>query len=149
MTRDLPASSVGAHPAKEATEMPKVSRQSATQGGDFGPVVDRSDQLEGYTVNFTSFREDIDATPLMQGLPDDRCQCPHWGYVLKGKMTARYADRDEVFEAGDAFYTPPGHVPVQHEPGTEFVWFSPSDELRTAEAVMLKNMQAMQDGSTP
>jgi hypothetical protein len=29
------------------------------------------------------------------------------------------------------------------------VWFSPSEELHTAEAVMLKNMQAMQDGSTP
>src|SRR5215207_5568096 len=98
---------------------------------------------------FTSVLEDIDATPLLQGLPDDRCQCPHWGYVLKGKMTARYADRDEVFEAGDAFYTPPGHVPVQNEPGTEILWFSPSEELRTAEAVMLKNVQAMQDGSTP
>jgi len=46
-------------------------------------------------------------------------------------MTARYAHRDEVFEAGDAFYTPPGHVPVQNEPGTEFVSFSPSEELRT------------------
>jgi hypothetical protein len=54
-----------------------------------------------------------------------------------------------VYEAGDAFYSPPGHVPVQNEPGTEFVWFSPSEELRTAEAVMIKNMQAMQDGSTP
>src|SRR2546426_6078652 len=129
--------------------MPKVSRDSATQGGDFGPVVDRSDQLEGYSVNFTTFHEDIDATPFMKGLPDDRCQCPHWGYVIKGKMTARYADRDEVFEAGDAFYTPPGHVPVTNEPGTEFVSFSPSEELRTAEAVMMKNMQAMQDGSTP
>jgi quercetin dioxygenase-like cupin family protein len=74
---------------------------------------------------------------------------PHWGYVIKGKMTARYADRDEVFEAGDAFYTPPGHVPVTNEPGTEFVSFSPSEELRTAEAVMMKNMQAMQGGSTP
>jgi len=29
------------------------------------------------------------------------------------------------------------------------VWFSPSEELRAAEAVMLKNMQAMQDGATP
>ena len=47
--------------------MPKVSRESATQGGEFGPVVDRSDELEGYTVNFTSFREDIDATPLHEG----------------------------------------------------------------------------------
>jgi len=70
-------------------------------------------------------------------------------FVIKGKMTARYADRDEVFETGDAFYTPPGHVPVTNEPGTEFVSFSPSEELRTAEAVMMKNMQAMQDGSTP
>jgi hypothetical protein len=134
---------------KEAMEMPKVSRDSAPQRQEAGPVVDLRGELDGYTVSFTSVLEDIDATPLMKGLPDDRCPCPHWGYVLKGKMTARYADRDEVFEAGDAFYTPPGHVPVQHEPGTEFVWFSPSEELRTAEAVMMKNMQAMQDGSTP
>jgi hypothetical protein len=38
---------------------------------------------------------------------------------------------------------------VKNEPGTEFLWFSPREELRTAEAVMIKNMQAMQDGSTP
>jgi ribosomal protein L16 Arg81 hydroxylase len=38
----------------------------------------------------------------------------------------RYADRDEIFEVGDAFYTPPGHVPVKNEPGTEILWFSPS-----------------------
>src|SRR5215207_2597705 len=105
---------------KEATEMPKVSRDSATQGGEFGPVVDRSDQLAGYTVNFTSFREDLDATPLLKGLPDDRCQCPHWGDVVNGMVTFR----EEVFESGDAFYTPPGHVPVKHEPGTELVMFS-------------------------
>src|SRR2546428_3931041 len=117
MTRNVSASSVSRNQTKGATEMPKVSRDSATQGGEFGPVVDRSDQLEGYTVNFTSFREDIDATPLMRGLPDDRCQCPHWGYVVNGKLTFRYADREEIFEAGDAFYTPPGHVPVKHEPG--------------------------------
>jgi len=134
---------------KEAVEMPKVSRDSAPQRQEAGPVVDLREDLDGYTVSFTSLLEDIDATPFMKGLPDDRCQCPHWGYVLKGKQTIRYADRDEVFEAGDAFYIPPGHVPVQNEPGTEFLWFSPSDDLRTAEAVMMKNMQAMQDGSTP
>jgi hypothetical protein len=127
-------------------EMAKVSRDSATQGGEFGPVVDQSDQLEGYTVNFTSVREDIDLTPLMKGLPDDRCQCPHWGYVIKGGAAFRYADREEVFEAGDAFYTPPGHIPVKHEPGTEVVIFSPAEELRKTEAVVMKNMQAMQAG---
>jgi hypothetical protein len=109
-------------------------------------VTDRSDQIEGYTVNFTSFAEDIDATPLMKGLPDDRCQCPHWGYVVSGRMTFRYADGEEVFEAGDAFYTPPGHIPVKHEPGTEAVLFSPAEELKKTEAVMMKNMQAMQGG---
>lgn len=124
--------------------MPKVSRDSATQGGDFGPVVDRSDELEGYTVNFTSFQEDVDATPLLKGLPDDRCQCPHWGYVVSGEMTFRYADREEVFGAGDAFYAPPGHVPVRNEPGTEIVMFSPTEELRRTDAVMMKNMAAMQ-----
>jgi hypothetical protein len=123
--------------------MAKVSRDSATQGGDFGPVVDRSDQIDGYTVGFTSFREDIDATPLLKGLPDDRCQCPHWGYVFTGKLTFRYADREEVFEAGDAFYTPPGHVPVKNEPGTEIVMFSPAEELAKTDAVMMKNMQEM------
>jgi ribosomal protein L16 Arg81 hydroxylase len=91
----------------------------------------------------------MDATRFMKGLPDERCQCPHWGIRLQGQDDARYADRDEIFEAGDAFYTPPGHVPVKNEPGTEILWFSPSEELRTAEAVMMKNMQGMQGGSTP
>jgi hypothetical protein len=126
--------------------MPKVSKDSATQRGEFGPVVDLSDQLEDYTVNFTSFGEDIDATPFMKGLPDDRCQCPHWGYVVNGAMTFRYADRDEVFAAGDAFYTPPGHVQVGSQPGTEIVLFSPAEELRETDAVMMKNMQEMQTG---
>jgi hypothetical protein len=130
--------------------MPKVSSDSAPQrqeGG--GPVVDLRNDLDGYTVTFTTLVEDIDATPFMSGLPDDRCQCPHWGYAIKGKMTARYANHEEVFEAGDAFYTPPGHIPVSNEPGTEFVSFSPTEELRTAEAVMMQNMQAMQGGSMP
>jgi hypothetical protein len=69
-------------------EMPKVSRDSAPQRQEAGPVVDLGGELDGYTVSFTSLLEDIDATPLMKGLPDDRCPCPHWGYVLKGKMVA-------------------------------------------------------------
>jgi hypothetical protein len=31
--------------------MPTVSKQSATQGGEYGPVVDRAEELDGYTVN--------------------------------------------------------------------------------------------------
>jgi hypothetical protein len=124
--------------------MPKVSKQSAKRGGDWGVVAERADDAANYTINFVEFRKDIDGTPLLKGLPDDRCQCPHWGYVLKGKLTMRFADREEVYEAGDAFYAPPGHIPVKHEPGTEIVQFSPSKELQQTEAVMTKNMQAMQ-----
>jgi hypothetical protein len=124
--------------------MPKVSRESAPDAQDYGMVAEWTGQLEGYTVNFVTFREDIDATPLLKGLPDDRCQCPHWGYVLKGKMTFRFPDREEVFEAGDAYYVPPGHIPVQHEPGTETVMFSPAEQLQETEEVMARNMQAMQ-----
>ena len=124
--------------------MPKVSRDSAANRADHGAVEDRSEQLEGYTVNFVSFREDVDATPLLKGLPDDRCQCPHWGFVIKGRMTYRFGDREEVYEAGDAFYNPPGHVPISHEPGSEMVQFSPTEELRATEDAMARNMQALQ-----
>jgi len=124
--------------------MPKVSKETATRGGDFGPVIDRNDEVEGYRIAFATFRADIDATPLLKGLPDDRCQCPHWGYVIAGKVTFRFGDRDEVYEAGDAFYTPAGHIPVMHQPGSEIVMFSPEQELVKTEAVMMKNMQAMQ-----
>ena len=123
--------------------MPKVNKSSATRGSDHGPVVDRAGELSGYTVNFVEFREDIDATPLLRGLPDDRCQCPHGGSVIRGRMTMRFGDREELYETGDAFYCPPGHVPVRHEPGTQIVQFSPSEELRNTEAVMMKNMPTM------
>ncbi|MEA2700412.1 MAG: hypothetical protein QOI66_4683 [Myxococcales bacterium] len=126
--------------------MPKTSKKSATKGGDHGPVVDREDDLADYTVSFVQFRQDIDATPLMKGLPDDRCQCPHWGYVVKGRMTMRFADREEIYEAGEAYYAPPGHTPVSHQPDTEIVQFSPTGELRKTQEVMMKNMKATMGG---
>ena len=47
--------------------MPKVSRDSAPQRQEAGPVVDLRDELDGYTASFTSVLEDIDATPLLKG----------------------------------------------------------------------------------
>ena len=123
--------------------MPKVSRESAAIE-DVGVLVDRSGEVDDYTVDFLTFRQDVDATPLVKGLPGDRCQCPHWGYVVSGPLTYRVADREETFEAGDAFYLPPGHIPVGSEPGSEFVQFSPTADLRETQAVMRRNMEAMQ-----
>ena len=92
--------------------MPKVSRESAAHVEDHGVVEDRHEDIDGYTVNFLTFRTDADGTPLLKGLPGDKCIAPHWGYVLKGRMTFRFDDHEEVFEAGDAFYLPPGHIPI-------------------------------------
>ena len=126
--------------------MPKVSKDSATQGGEFGPVTDRSEELGGYTVGFTTFHVDLDQSPMLKGLPGDECQCPHWGYVLKGSFTYRAGEREEVFEQGDAFYLPPGHVGVANEPGSELLQFSPTPELKDTEAVIMANMQANKPG---
>ncbi|MFG2791029.1 hypothetical protein [Streptomyces sp. NPDC048419] len=124
--------------------MPKVSRESATGGGDYGPVLDRAEEFADQAVNFLTFRENVDHSALLKGLPDDRCQCPHWGYVFTGRLVFRYADREETYEAGDAFYAPPGHVPVHTEPGTEYLQFSPADELRRTSEVIMENFQSLQ-----
>jgi mannose-6-phosphate isomerase-like protein (cupin superfamily) len=124
--------------------MPKVSKQSAPQVEENPMVEDRNDDLAGYTANFLTIRQDADLAPMLKGLPDDRCQCPHWGYVFKGRLTLRFADHEEVFEAGDAFYIPPGHAP-KAVAGTEFLQFSPSEELHAVEAAITRNMQQMQN----
>ena len=121
--------------------MPKVSAATASRVEDMGVMEGRYEELDGYTVGFESFGESVDATPLFKGLPDDRCQSPHWGYVMRGKVTFKFADRDEVYETGDAYYAPPGHVPVV-EAGTDIVEFSPTVEYGKTMAVIEKNLAA-------
>jgi len=126
---------------EKATKMPKVSRETATQGGDYGLVVDRSQEFDDYTVDFLTFREDVDHRPLLKGLPDDRCQCPHWGVVQAGQIIFRYADHDEVYTAGDAYYGAPGHLPLLFA-RTELVEFSPTGALNETMSVIGKNLEA-------
>jgi hypothetical protein len=119
--------------------MPKMSKADAPQHEDFGVMEGHYGELDDYTVGFEHFRESADATPLFKGLPDDRCQSPHWGYVVRGRVTFRYADRDEVYETGDAYFAPPGHVPVI-DAGTEIVEFSPTGEYQKTMAVVAANL---------
>jgi len=85
--------------------------------------------------------QEIDTTPMFKGLPDDRCQCPHWGYVLKGKMRFKFTDHEEIYSMGEAYYAAPGHITVL-EPGCEYIEFSPSDEYNKTMEVTSKNMDA-------
>jgi Cupin domain len=121
--------------------MAKVSRETADTVRDHGVALDRCSTVEGYTFNFVSIREDMDLAPMLASLPGGKCACPHWGVVLEGQMTVRYGDHEETFEAGDAFYMPPGHTPAA-KAGTEFIQISPAEELAVSEAALAKAMQA-------
>jgi len=121
--------------------MAKVSKESASKVSDFGAAVDRSEEVDGYTFNFVSIRETHDLGPMLKALPGGNCSCPHWGYVVKGRLIVRYDDHEEVLEAGDAYYMPPGHAP-EAEAGTELVQISPSKEYAVVEAFFAKMQEA-------
>jgi len=70
----------------------------------------------------------VDTTPLFQGLEGNLCQCPHWGFVLRGQLTTTDAKGvKETVNANDLFYWPPGHN-VMVEADAEIVMFSPQRE---------------------
>ena len=52
---------------------------------------------------------DADRTPGVVGLPDDRCQCAHWGYIISGTMRVYGADGSRDYSAGETYYWAPGH----------------------------------------
>jgi len=82
----------------------------------------------GMSAGFVRLAKGIDLGPAVQGLPGDLCPCPHWGYILSGRLQMRTKDGDEIYEAGQAVYWGPGHAPVALE-DTEYVDFSPTDEF--------------------
>jgi len=122
--------------------MPKVSRETASETMAMEGFEGRYENLEGgYTIGFESYSADADVADLFRGLPDDRCQSPHWGYVISGKLAFRFEGREEIFEAGDAYYAPPGHTPVFFA-GTELVEFSPTDSVNETIGVVVENLRA-------
>jgi hypothetical protein len=92
-------------------------------------------------VSMESFKAGVDSAPVFRGLPDDRCQCPHWGYVVSGRMRIRYKDHEEVIGAGDPYYLAPGHTTLFEE-DTQVVEFSPKGEYAKTLEVVARNMAA-------
>ena len=121
--------------------MPKTSKATASDSLELDGYEGHFENLQGgYTVGFETYTADADLTPLFVGLPNNQCQCAHWGYVVKGRVTFKSADGDETFETGDAYYVGPGHTPILYA-GTEVIEFSPTNELQRTLAVVEKNMQ--------
>ncbi len=121
--------------------MPSVSRRTAGESIRMFGLEARLSNLEGgFTVSFETHTSDEDLGPLLQGLPNDECQLVRLGYVIRGIAEFKVAGRIETYRAGDAYYVPPGHVPVHHD-GAEVVEFSPTDRLGETIGVLVANIQ--------
>ena len=92
-------------------------------------------------VSFESYHQQMDDWPFLQGLPNDQCHCPHWGYVIKGKLRLLYADRGEEILAGEAYYLAPGHSIIV-EAGTELIEFSPREQFAAHMKAVQGNLEA-------
>jgi hypothetical protein len=119
--------------------MPKIGKADIKEITSLEGYEGRLGQLGEYTVAFETYTADSDPAPLFRGLPDDRCQCPHWGIVLKGSVTFRTGEGEMTVTQGEAYYAPPGHLPLLHA-GTEVVEFSPTAELNKTFAVIERNL---------
>lgn len=109
--------------------MTAITRNEAPVAIEGGGVELRMREVGGdMSVAFVRFPQGADMAPALTGMPDGLCQCPHWGYLLKGRLKMRTAGGDEVYEAGQAFYWPPGHAPEALE-DCEYVDFSPTKEF--------------------
>jgi hypothetical protein len=94
------------------------------QRTDFG-VVSKSSSISG---EYFTLSAGVDTTPLFHGLEGDLCQCPHWGFVIRGQLTTTDAiGVQETVKANDLFYWPPGHN-VKVDADAEIVMFSPQRE---------------------
>ena len=102
-------------------EIPGAVIRQRTEFGD-------ATGLGKISAEYFSFAAGVDTTPLFQGLEGNLCQCPHWGFVLRGRLTTTDADGvQETVNANDLFYWPPGHN-VKVNSDAEIVMFSPQHE---------------------
>ena len=94
------------------------------QRTEFGSV-NGFDKISGECFTLSA---GVDTTPLFQGLDGNLCQCPHWGFVVRGQLTTTAANgARETVNANDLFYWPPGHN-VKVDADAEIVMFSPQRE---------------------
>jgi hypothetical protein len=111
----------------------------ARQAPDFGDAAGHG----SLAAEYFSLGAGTDIAPLLQGLEDDACQAPHWGYLISGQLVVTYTSgTQETCSAGELFYWPPGHS-VRVADDAEFVLFSPQVEHARVMEHMLSQMASM------
>lgn len=113
------------HVAKEAVDVQlQLPGVTIRQKKNFGDIRG----FESISGEYFTLAAGVDTTPLFVGLEGDLCQCPHWGFVLRGQLTTTdAAGTQETVTANDLFYWSPGHN-VKVEKDAEIVMFSPERE---------------------
>jgi hypothetical protein len=102
-------------------EIPGAIIRQKTDFGDAGGY----GKISG---EYFSLSAGVDTTPLFMGLEGNLCQCPHWGYLISGKLTTTDAEGiEESVNATELFYWPSGHN-VKVNEDAEIVMFSPQQE---------------------
>jgi hypothetical protein len=88
---------------------------------------------------YLSLGAGTDIAPLLEGLDDDACQAPHWGYMLSGAVVVNYTDGSEDTCSGsDLFYWPPGHS-VRVLQDAQIIMFSPQvDHARVMDHMLVR-----------
>jgi hypothetical protein len=94
-----------------------------------GDIETRGVECDDIYARYIDLPPGADFRPLLAGLPDDRCPCPHWGHILRGSITVRYANgQEETSRAGDVYYWRGGHTGWTDE-GVTFLEFSPTTAI--------------------
>jgi hypothetical protein len=108
--------------------MTVINRADLPVAIDGDGVEVRATEVGELTVGWFTLAKGTDLRPALVGLPGDLCPCPHWGYLLSGRLVMHTPDGEHEYTAGQAFYWAPGHAPEALE-DTEYVDFSPTREI--------------------
>lgn len=85
--------------------------------------------LGGMSIGYMEVPSPVDFTPFFEGLPENMCSSPHWGYVIDGALKLRYADgKEETVHAGEVFYWPAPHTGLV-EKNVKFIDISPDGKF--------------------
>ena len=109
-----------------------------------GEVLPMIDGWGGMAVDINRAPAGMDFSPMLEGLENDKCQVPHWGYVIEGAVRIIYENGEEdVFAKGEAFFMKPGHTAIV-EKDLLLVSFSPENEMHDLSDHLNMKMAEMQ-----